>query len=134
MTQITFLPILAAGIVSAIIGVIWYHPRVFGTAWMSLSGITPEAVESGKRRMPAMAAIALLASMLSAYVIGRVAVGMGVYDVVGAMRLGFWLWIGFVAPAMLGIVLWEQKPVKLYLINALYWLVAIVVMAAILLL
>ena len=57
------------------------------------------------------------------------AIAWGVFDVIGAIELGFWSWVGFVAPTMLGVVLWEQKPIKLYLINALYWLVAFVAIA-----
>src|SRR3989344_3541804 len=92
MIEVTFFPILAAGIVSAVIGFVWYHPRVFGSAWMRMSNITPEMVERG-----------------------------------------IWSWIGFVAPAMLGQVLWEQKPFSLYLINVGYWLVSFVAMAIVLL-
>ncbi|OGG71226.1 hypothetical protein A3F27_01065 [Candidatus Kaiserbacteria bacterium RIFCSPHIGHO2_12_FULL_53_13] len=132
MTVLTFLPILVAGFVSAVIGFVWYHPSVFGSAWMRLSGITPETVEVGKKRMPAMALLALLASVLAAYVINRLVIALVIYDVVGAVKLSFSLWAGFVAPALLGIILWEQKPVALYLINSLYWLVALVAMSLVL--
>jgi len=46
--------------------------------------------------------------------------------------LGFWVWIGFLATTQIGSVLWEGKPVKLYLINTLHYLVALAVMATIL--
>ena len=134
MFEPTFLPILFAGIVSAIIGFVWYHPRVFGTMWMRHSGITPETLERGKKRMPVMALIALLASMLSAYVLNRFGIAQGVFDVSGAIGLALISWVGFVAPALLGTVLWEQKPIQYYLINALYWLVAIIAMSIVLVL
>lgn len=36
-------PILAlAAIVPLLVGFIWYHPKVFGTAWMQAAGVTPE--------------------------------------------------------------------------------------------
>lgn len=134
MNETTLLPILVAGFVSAIIGFAWYHPRIFGSTWMRLSGITPETVERGKRRMPLMSFIAFLASVLAAFVMNRLIVATGVYGVAGAVKLALMLWAGFVAPALLGIVLWEQKPVKLYLINALYWLATLVAMSAVLVL
>jgi hypothetical protein len=133
MIEVTFFPILAAGIVSAVIGFVWYHPRVFGSAWMRMSNITPEMAERGKKRMPLYASFALLASMLAAYVMNYFGIAWGVYDVVGAIELGIWSWIGFVVPTMLGMVLWEHKPFSLYLINAGYWLVSFVVMAIVLL-
>jgi hypothetical protein len=52
----------------------------------------------------------------------------------GALQLAFWCWIGFIAPVTLGMVLWEQKPVRAYLIVAFYWLAALMAMALILLL
>ena len=134
MTDVTFLPILAAGIASVLIGWIWYHPKVFGSAWMRLSNITPEMAERGKKRMPLNAVIALVAAMLVAWVMNYVGIylSVAVGDPVGALVLGSWCWVGFVAPTMLGMVLWEQKPFRLYLINSLYWYVTFVAMALVL--
>ena len=134
MYEVTLWPILAGGVASMILGFIWFHPKVFGSAWMRLANISPEAAEKGKKRMPYMAVIGLLASMLTAYVMNYVGISWGVYDWLGALELGFWCWAGFVAPAMLGVVLWEGKSVKLYLITSLYWLASLMMMALILLL
>lgn len=133
MYDVTFWPILAAGVWSMVFGYIWFHPKVFGTAWMRLANISPEAAEKGKKRMPYMTALGLLASMLAAYVMAYFGIAWGVYDWIGAMELGFWCWAGFVAPAMLGMVLWEGKSFKLYLITSLYWLLDLMVIAVILL-
>ena len=129
MYEVTFFPILVAGIVAMVIAFGWYHPRVFGSAWMRMVSITPESVEHGKKRMPLIALIAIVANMLIAYVMNHFGAAWGVFDIIGAIELGFWSWVGFVAPTMLGIVLWEHKSFKLYLINVLYWLVAFVAMA-----
>jgi hypothetical protein len=130
----SFFVVFAAGVSAVLIGWIWYLPAVFGTAWMRLAGITPEMAERGKRRMPVMALFGLIAAMLVAYVMSYVSLAWGFYDWIGALELGFWCWVGFVAPTMLGMVLWEQKPFKLYLINVFYWLVAFIVMAQIIVL
>ncbi|MBI4068551.1 DUF1761 domain-containing protein [Candidatus Kaiserbacteria bacterium] len=132
MLEVTFLPIFFAGVVSVVIGFIWYHPKVFGSFWIRLTNLSPEAVEKGKKRMPVMAFIGLLASMLVAYVMSFMLPVLVVPDWIGAIELAFWCWVGFVAPTMLGMVLWEQKSFKLYLINALYWLVSFVAIAEIL--
>ena len=133
MNQVTFLPILAAGIAAAIIGWIWYHPRVFGGVWMRLSGITPEMIERNKSRMPIYAFVALLAAMLVAYVMNFFGIAWNVTDASGAAELGFWCWAGFAAPPMLGMVLWEGKALRTYAIVAGYWLVTFIVIAEILL-
>ena len=135
MALVTFWPIVAAGLSSVIIGWVWYHPRVFGSAWMRLANVTPEMAERGKKMMPLYALVSLVASMLIAYVMNYVGIAFQIYDWVGAIfDLALWSWLGFIVPTMLGMVLWEQRPLKLYLINVFYWLVAFIVMALILVL
>ena len=134
MIEVAFMPILFAGIVSMVIAFVWYHPRVFGGAWTRMMNLSPEMVERGKKRMPATALVGLLANMLIAYVMNYFGIAWGVYDPIGAIELGLWCWIGFVAPVSLGMVLWEQKPFTLYLISAGYWLVSFVAMAIVLVL
>ena len=133
MIEVKLLSVLFAGIASVVIGYVWYHPKVFGGAWARMVNLSPEALERGKKKMPLMVFFGLLASMLAAYVMNYFGIAWGVFDVIGAIELSFWCWAGFVAPVMLGIVLWEQKPFSLYLINAGYWLVSFVAMAIILL-
>ncbi|RJR14029.1 DUF1761 domain-containing protein [Candidatus Parcubacteria bacterium] len=132
MYEVTFVPILIAGIAAMLLGFGWYHPRVFGGVWMRMVGITPEMAERGKKRMIPTVIAAVLASMLAAYVMNHFGAAWGVFDIIGAIELGIWTWIGFVVPTMISIVLWEQKPFKLFAINALYWLLAFIAMAIIL--
>ena len=133
MVTVTFWPVLAAGIASVLIGWIWYHPSVFGSYWMCIAGVTPEMAARGKKRMWLSAIVALIGAMVAAYVMNYFGIAWGVSDWISALELGFWCWIGFAAPTMLGMVLWEQKPVRYYLVVAGYWLLAFVVMALILL-
>ena len=49
-----------------------------------------------------------------------------------ALQTAFWVWVGFIATVMLGSVLWENKPWKLYAINAFHYLVTLLAMGAIL--
>lgn len=133
MIAVSLLPIAASGVASVLIGWIWYHPRVFGTTWMRLANITPEMAERGKKMMPLSVVLSLCGSMLVAYVMNYVGIAFHIYDWVGAIfELALWCWLGFVVPTSLGMVLWEQRPLKLYFINVFYWLVTLMVMALIL--
>ena len=123
--------LIASGLATTLIGMVWYSPYVFGTAWMRMSGITPEAAEQAKKRMPLMALIGLIAAMCIAWVTTYVNAAWGFFDWIGALDLGFWCWAGFIAPTMLSQVLWDQKPFKLYLINVGFWLVALLVISQI---
>jgi hypothetical protein len=133
MSSVAFIPVFLAGLIPVIVGWIWYHPRVFGGAWMRMTGVTPEMAERGRKRMWITSLIGLLAGMLVAYVMDYFGIAWSVYDWGGALQLGFWCWAGFAAPVMLGSVLWDQRPVRLYLINAFYWLVVFMLMAQVLL-
>lgn len=134
MYEVTLWPVLAAGIANLVIGFIWYNPSVLGTVWMQLAGISPLQMEAGKKKMPLIMIFAVLAAVVMAYVMAHFGIAWGVFDVVGAIELAFWLWIGFVVPVSLGVVLWEGKSVKLFFINAGYWLVSMVVASVILVL
>ncbi|MFZ2886219.1 MAG: DUF1761 domain-containing protein [Minisyncoccia bacterium] len=134
MFEVTLIPILVAGIANVILGMIWYNPKVFGTAWMACVGMSPEQAEKGKRRMWLSAFFAVLAAMVAAYVMNHFGIAWGVFDWIGGVELAFWCWLGFVAPTMLGMVLWEMKPFKYYAIVAGYWLVSFIMMAVILVL
>ena len=82
--------------------------------------------------MPVSAFFAFCASVVVAYVMNHFGIAWGVFDWIGGVELGFWCWLGFAAPVLLGPVLWEGKSTKLYAINAGFWLVSFIVMGVIL--
>lgn len=45
MMPVNWIAVLLAGLIPTIIGFVWYHPKVFGTAWMNASGMTPEKAQ-----------------------------------------------------------------------------------------
>jgi hypothetical protein len=134
MLEVTFVPILVAAIVAVVLAFVWFHEKVFGKTFMRHMNLTPEQSARGKKRMPIATFVAFLSSLVAAYVLNYFGIAWGVYDWVGAIELGIWVWIGFAAPPMLGMVLWEMKPIKYYLLVAGYWLVAFIAMALVLVL
>ncbi len=42
MIQPDLLVMALSALIPLVIGAMWYNPKVFGTAWMNASGITPE--------------------------------------------------------------------------------------------
>jgi hypothetical protein len=132
MIDVTFWPILAAGLASMLIGYIWYHPRVFGGLWMKYLNVTPEMAERAARRRRLYTVLALLSSMIIAYVMNYFGIAWGVFSWLDGIELGFWCWVGFVAPTLLAQVFWEEKRFALFLISVLYWLVSFIVMGIIL--
>ena len=64
------------------------------------------------------------------YVLARFVGGSGSFAT-GAIT-GFWIWLGFLATTMINVVLWENKPFTLYLLQAAHYLVGLALMGGIL--
>ncbi len=46
--QLNFWLIFIAGLIPLLTGFTWYHPKVFGNAWMKSTGLTEESLKGGK--------------------------------------------------------------------------------------
>lgn len=129
MYEVTFLPILAAGVLSVVLASIWFHPKVFGGSLMA-KGEASRKAAGGECWKWLSVLYGLPAAMLAAYVMNYWGMAWLVWDWIGAVELGFWCWLGFVAPTMFGmVVLWERKPVRYYWVVSGYWLVSFIAMA-----
>lgn len=79
--SINFLAIAVAALIPMVLGWIWYHPNVFGTAWMRETGMTEEK-RKGANMLVVFGVAFLFAFMLS-FIINNLAVHDGM--VAGAM-------------------------------------------------
>jgi len=130
--SLNYIAIVAAAIVSMIIGFLWYGP-IFGKVWIRLMGFTAKDMEKAKKKGMAKSYIIMFIGVLvTAYILAHFVDYMEATTFLAGMEVGCWLWLGFIAPVMLGMVLWEGKPVKLYLLNVVYQLIIIELMAGIL--
>lgn len=129
---INYFAVLAAAIVSVIIGAVWYGP-LFGALWMRLSGISDTRLAELKAQgMGKKYAITSIMSLLVAYVLAHFVAIWGAVGVAGAFQLAFWTWLGFIVPTLIGSFLWEGKSFKLYFLNIAYYLVTLFAMTLIL--
>lgn len=125
-------PVILATIVNIILGSLWYSPLLFGNIWIKLSKFTKkDMAEAKKKGMGKTYFAALIFSFITSYVLAHFVEYTTARSIADGALLGFWLWLGFVVPMQAGMVLWEGKPVKLYFINILYYLVALMIMASI---
>jgi Protein of unknown function (DUF1761) len=77
-------------------------------------------------------AMSLVASILSAIVLGKVIHVAQVNSALYGVKIGFAVWLGFVTTVQLTNALFSKQPFKLYLINTGYQLVCYLAMGAIL--
>lgn len=132
LVSINYLALIAAGVASTIIGTLWYTV-LFGKQWRVLMGISGARMEEMKKRgMGKMYGANFVATLIMAFVLAQFVSAWNITDMFGAVRLAFWVWLGFIATTMLGSIFWENKSVKLYTINVGFQFVSLAVMTVIL--
>ncbi len=126
---VNYLAVVVAALANYVIGAIWYG-ALFGKAWIRLSGATDMKMTAGS------VVFSLIGALFMSYVLHHALVFASAYlktSGVGAgLMVGFFNWIGFIAPVTVGVVIYEKKPWKLWLLNNGYWLVSLLVMGVIL--
>lgn len=132
LAQINWIPLLVASVASMAVGFIWYSNALFGKQWMRLSGITQKDMKARKSEMPKVYITMFVASLVSAYVLSQLIGLVGATNYMTGVQIGFWAWLGFVAPVALGAVLFEGKKFGWYVITVGYQLASLVVMGGIL--
>ena len=130
---INYLAVLAAAAASIVLGFLWYGP-LFGKQWIALMNFDKKKMEEAKKKgMPKQTwVLMILGTLVTSYVLAHFVDYLDAVNISGALTAAFWIWLGFVATVILGGVLWEGKPWKLYFLNAAYYLVNLAVMASIL--
>jgi hypothetical protein len=127
--------LLVGIIINVVLGALWYGPMMFQKPWMRMSGFTHDSMKHNQKvSMGTAYALMTLGSIIMAYTLWHVIAFGSAYThmtgVSSGLQGAFWSWLGFIAPATLGTVLWEGKPWKLWMINSGYYLVALLLVGA----
>lgn len=133
---INYFAVFVSAVVSMVVGALWYGP-LFGKLWVSLMGMTKENMASAKAKgMGKSYILMFIGSLLMAYTLAHAIIFastyLNIWGVSGGLMGGFWNWLGFIVPVTMGVVLWENKPWKLWFLNAIYYLINLLVMGVIL--
>lgn len=125
--QFHYPAVLAAAALGFVIGGLWYSPIAFAKAWMQASGITEEQTRQAK--MGRVFGLAALAQLVIAF---NLAAFIGPQGTAFGLFAGFAAGLGWVAMSLGVIYLFEQRSMKLWLINSGYQVVAYTVMGGVL--
>ncbi|MDZ4708590.1 MAG: DUF1761 domain-containing protein [Saprospiraceae bacterium] len=137
--KINYLALALSTLIPMVIGFIYYHPKVAGTAWMQANGFTQESL--GKGPKPIMFLIALILSFLLSMFVSFNVTGPGQeVDANGHSFVTFQhgvfhgviLSVVFVAPILGTMGIFEKKSMKWFLVNEGYWLITLCLMGGIL--
>lgn len=136
--DVNYIAIAVAAVANMMLGAFWFGP-IFGKQWMKASGITREHMEEAKKKgMSSNYLLMFIGSLLTAYVLSHIVLFANSYpyleipDIWLGLSAGFLSWMGFVAPVTIGVVLWEGKSWKHWLITYSFHLVGLLGMGTIL--
>lgn len=124
--------VAAGGLVIWAVGMVWYADGVFGRAWMNLAGIDPEAVrQSMQQSMGRIMTLSLLISFFSSLVLHTLFCLSCAKTLQKKLFIAFVAGAGVVGTTLFSGVLWEGKPVMLFLLSLGYYLTAFTAVAVV---
>jgi uncharacterized membrane protein required for colicin V production len=123
--QVNYLAILVVGIISYLLGALWYSSLLFAKLWMNAIGKTEADLKGGASAITYV--ITFVVWVVTMYVLSVFIHYSGASTFGYGMLAGFLCWFGFYALLSLMMNLFEQKPKQLWLINVSYVLVAFLI-------
>ena len=69
MTEVSWLAVIVATVLSFVLGGLWYSPRVFGARWAEGCGVDLESEDAGKHAAKALS-VQFVSTLLLAWVLG----------------------------------------------------------------
>jgi len=116
LSEVNIAAVIIAAVANMVIGMVWYSQSVFGKTWMKLVKLTEADIK--KANMKQSFALGMLGNLLGCFILAVLLSIVGPASVEKAMNLGFLLWLGLIIPSEISGLAWEQRPMKLMLINA----------------
>ncbi len=130
--EVNWLAVVLATLSSMVVGAVWYTPQLFGKSWMKLTKVDPSKTPTNPGKIYGLT---LLASLLTAFVLAHMSyMASQFFDtsfLSTAVTTAFWLWLGFTVSRLLVHDLFENRPIKLTVLNAGHELATVMVMALI---
>ena len=127
LAGVNWLAVLAATVSAFLLGAAWYSKALFGDTWMQEVGLTEEAV--GNANMPVTFGTTFLLQALAAIALSAF-LGEGSHWLEG-LHTGLWIGLFWVATAYGVTYLFEQRSLRLWMINAGYYVVLYALMGVI---
>ena len=128
--HVNYLAVLVSGVAMFVVGGLWYSPVLFARPWMARIGKKEEEIKRGTSPMSYL--LALVASLITAWVLAIVFSLAQVASLGTGLTLGALCWLGLAAATSLLHGVFALRPGGLWLIDTGHALATILVAAAIL--
>ena len=126
---INYLAVIAAALVTFLIGGLWYSPLLFDKPWRRLNALSEEQIKAGHTGL--IFGLSFLAALVASYVLALFLAGPTT-DAIAGLMAGLLVGVGWVATAMLTTFLFERRPLTLWGIDAAYHVLTFALMGLIL--
>lgn len=127
LSDVNWLAVLVATVVAFVLGGLWYSKVLFGNAWMREVGLTEEAVNNAN--MPRTFGTTFVLQLIAAVALAALIGSDGNWQL--GLQTGLCVGLLWIATAYGVTYLFEQRPFRLWLINAGYYVVLYAVMGTI---
>ncbi len=127
--DLSWAAVVVAAFVPMVVGALWYSPLLFAQPWMRAIGKTSDDLRGGNARYYVLAAVA---AFLMSYALARIIRWADADGVVSGGLIALLAWTGFVATTSAVNSAFAGRPRNLWLIDAGYYLVSLLLMGAIL--
>lgn len=133
MTRIKYLAVLLAGAIYWILGALWYSPLLFGDKYVALMQWTPERIEQMQREGGETTALvtAFVSSIIQAYALSYLIGNSKTRGLATGVATGIIVASGIIIASNLETILFEYKPIGLFLISNGYHLTGYIIMGLI---
>ena len=125
---INWLAFAAAVAARVVIGMIWYSPLLFGRAFSALTGRSSQEIQAG---LPLSIASDIIGAAVMAFILAHAVYYAGAQTWLYGAVVGLFNWLGFVVVTQVALVMYEKRPMRLFLINVAQWGLVLAVMGAI---
>jgi len=124
---LNILAIVIAFIVNVVIGAFWYSPAGFGKKWSKLTGV--DMMKTPKKETNRAIIFVAISSLLQAFILALVLNTLAPATVFEAITSTLIIWFGLTAITTIGNTLYQRQSLKLWWINASFFLVVMVINA-----
>ncbi len=121
--EINYTLVLIAAIAQFVLGGLWYSPLMFGTWWMQIMEVTHISKDELKKMQKEMVPFYALQFFLTLFTTISFANLLPYISAFSAYHVAFWLWVGFIAPLQIGMVIWGNTKKK-------FWIKQLIVMTS----
>lgn len=131
LVEVNYWAVLTCGVISMIIGFVWYSPMLMGRTWMEEIEKTEDEMKKGADSFK-IYGLTFLCNLFIAFSLAQLMVHGSINTVAGGIRLAFLCWLGFIVAPMVINSLFEGKSFKLLLVDSGHHLIVILVFGIVL--